>query len=196
MRVLISIGAFILVFLVGVKTEWVSVSNAALTGSDDRAYQALVLGQTRPDATSGELIDAAATRGEISSEQALLYGVYLACDDPRLPARFRGADPTPPEKNILWEADVDWASLSPDIQRALSEVLRRCPGYCPGMQRRPRPPCVRRHGMVGAGAGQRVCDSRNGAVRHARQPRPLGLTQAREVWAAHCSAVPFAASER
>ena len=58
--------------------------------SEDRAFEAVVLGQTRPDATSGELIDAAVTRGEISSEQALLYGVYLACGDPRLPAAVPG----------------------------------------------------------------------------------------------------------
>src|SRR5512135_712642 len=119
MRVLISLGALLLVFMVGVKTEWLSVSKAAQTTNEDRAYRAVVLGKTRPDATSGELIDAAVTRGEISSEQGLLYGIYLACGDPRLPAQFRGQDGTPPEKSILWEADVDWASLSPDIQQAL-----------------------------------------------------------------------------
>ena len=118
MRVLISLGAFVLVFLVGVKTEWLSVSKAALTTSEDRAYEAVVLGQTRPDATSGELIDAAVTRGEISSQQGLLYGVYLACGDPRLPQAFHGQDPNEPAKNILWEADVEWASLSPDIRQA------------------------------------------------------------------------------
>jgi hypothetical protein len=137
MRVLISLGAFFLVFLVGVKTEWISVSKAALITSDniaheDRAYEAVVLGQTRPDATSGELIDAAVARGEISSEQALLYGVYLACGDPRLPAPYRGHDVRPPEKNILWEADVAWASLSPGIQQALhaffTEGLAAQPG--------------------------------------------------------------------
>lgn len=131
MRVLISLGAFILVFLVGVKTEWISVSQAALPSDDiaqqDRAYEAVVLGQTRPDATSGELIDAAVTRGEISSEQALLYGVYLACGDPRLPVEFRGQDTTPPAKNILWEADADWASLSPNIRQALQAFFTAGP---------------------------------------------------------------------
>jgi hypothetical protein len=138
MRVLISLGVFVLVFVVGVKTEWVSVSQAAPTTSDrvaqeDRAYEAVVLGQTRPDATSGELIDAAVTRGEISSEQGLLYGVYLACGDPRLPAQFRGQDTTPPEKNILWEADVDWTSLSPDIRQALHAFFTEGPAAQVGL---------------------------------------------------------------
>ncbi len=133
MRVLISISAFFLVFLVGVKTEWISVSKAALATNEDRAYEAAVLGQTRPDATSGELIDAAVARGEISSEQALLYGVYLACGDPRLPAQYHGHDVNPPAKNILWEADVDWASLSPDIQQALGAFFREGPATQPGL---------------------------------------------------------------
>lgn len=119
MRMLISLAVLILVFLVGVKTEWISVSNATLTTSEDRAFEAVVLGQTRPDATSGELIDAAVSRGEISSQQALLYGVYLACGDLRLPSKYHGHDRKPPEKNVLWEPDVDWASLSPDMQQAL-----------------------------------------------------------------------------
>lgn len=123
MRILIPIFALILVFLIGVRAEWVSVSNAALPGSDDRAYEALVLGRTRPDATSEELIDAAATRGQISAEQALLYGVYLACGDARLPANFRGQDARPPAKNILWEADVEWTSLAPETQQALSDFF-------------------------------------------------------------------------
>ncbi len=123
MRVLVSLGAFVLVFLVGVKTEWISVSQAARVTSEERAVEAVVFGETRPDATSGELIDAAAVRGEISSEQALLYGVYLVCGDPRLPARFYGQDVEPPAKNILWEADVDWTSLSSDIRQALAELF-------------------------------------------------------------------------
>ena len=127
MRVLISLGALLLVLLVGVKTEWLSVSEAALTADEDRAHAAVVLGQTGPDATSGELIDAAVTRGEISSEQGLLYGVYLACGDSRLPAAFRGQDVNPPATNILWEADVDPTSLSHEIQQALRDFFTQAP---------------------------------------------------------------------
>jgi hypothetical protein len=137
MRVLISLCAFVLIALVGVKTEWLSLSKAALAASedrlhaprayDDRAYEAVVLGQTQPNATSGELIDAAVVRGDIGSDRALLYGVYLACADPRLPEAFRGLDVTQPEKNILWEADVDWTQLSPDIQKALRAFFTEGP---------------------------------------------------------------------
>jgi hypothetical protein len=133
MRLLISLGAFVLVFLVGVKTEWISVSRAALVTSEDRAYEAVVLGQTRPDATSGELIDAAVSRGEISNEQGLLYSVYLACGDRRLPAQYRGQDLTPPAANVLWEADVDWASLSPDVRQALHEFFAAGPAAQAGL---------------------------------------------------------------
>lgn len=141
MRVLISVGAFILILLVGGKTEWISVSKAQTTSDPvvredqspgERAYEAVILGQTRPDATSGELIDAAVARGEISSEQGLLYGVYLACGDPRLPAQFHGHETTAPAKNILWEADVDWAALSPDIRQALGAFFTEGPAAQPG----------------------------------------------------------------
>ncbi len=133
MRVLISIGAFVLVFLVGVKTEWLAVSSAAPITNEDRAYEAVVLGRTRPDATSGELIDASVSRGEISSEQALLYGVYLACGDPRLPAQFRGHDTAPPDQSILSQADVDWQSLSPDMRQALHAFFTAGPAGWVGL---------------------------------------------------------------
>lgn len=124
MRVAVSIGVFLLVFLAGVRTEWVSVSNAALTTAEDRAYEAVILGETRPDATSAELIDAAVSRAEISAEQGLLYGLYLSCGSDRLPAQFRGRDTAPAGLNVLWEADVDWASLSPETKWALHQFFK------------------------------------------------------------------------
>lgn len=133
MRILISLGVLILVFLIGVKTEWIAVSRAEPTTSEDRAYQAVVLGQAGPNATSGELIDAAVSRGEISIEQGLLYGVYLACGDARLPAHLSGQDATPPARNILWEAHVDWPALSPDIQQALSTLFNTAPATGGGL---------------------------------------------------------------
>lgn len=123
LRVAISIGVILLVFVAGVRTSWMTVSKAAPATNEDRAYEAAVLGETRADATSGELIDAAVTRGEISSDQGLLYGVYLACDDARLPVRYRGVERMTSAKNILWEADVDWASLSPDTQATLEALF-------------------------------------------------------------------------
>jgi|GEM_PF-6159677 len=43
-------------------------------------------------ATSADLIKAALTNGDLSQEQALLYGMYADFDDPRLPAQYKGDD--------------------------------------------------------------------------------------------------------
>ena len=123
MRLAVSAVLVLIALLVGAKTQWVALSDAATVTAEDRAFAAVVLGETSPDATSAELIDAAVSRGEISPERGLLYGVYLACDGDRLPEQFRGQDAGPVERNILWEADVDWAALSHDTQQALAEML-------------------------------------------------------------------------
>lgn len=122
MRIAVSAVMFLVALLVGAKTEWVTLSKADAPAAEDRAFAAVALGETGPDATSAELIDAAVIRGEISPEQSLLYGVYLVCDPDRLPSRFRGQD-AQVARNILWEADVDWAALSPDIRQAFSEFF-------------------------------------------------------------------------
>lgn len=123
MRIAVSAVLFLVALVVGAKTQWVSLSSAAAPTAEDRAFAAVALGETGPDATSAELIDAAVIRGEISPEQGLLYGVYLACDASRLPQQLRGQDVGPAARNILWEADVDWATLSGDTRQALSELL-------------------------------------------------------------------------
>jgi hypothetical protein len=117
-RIAVSAVMFLVALLVGAKTEWGALSKADAPAAEDRAFAAVALGETGPDATSAELIDAAVFRGEISPEQSLLYGVYLACDPDRLPPQFRGQDPGVASRNILWEADVDWGGLSPDIRQA------------------------------------------------------------------------------
>jgi hypothetical protein len=109
--------------LIGARTEWVTLSKADAPAVEDRAFAAVALGETRPDATSAELIDAAVIRGEISPEQGLLYGVYLACDANRLPAQFRGMDTGTAPRNILWEADVDWESLSAGTRQAFGDFF-------------------------------------------------------------------------
>ncbi len=123
MRIAVSAVLFLIALLVGAKTQWVAMSQAATTTAEDRAFAAVVLGETRPDASSAELIDAAVSRGEISPERGLLYGVYFACAPSRLPTQFRGQDAGPVARNILWEADVDWSSLSPDTRQALSDFF-------------------------------------------------------------------------
>src|SRR6185369_17471638 len=47
--------------------------------------------RTQPP-TSDELINAAEAAGQLSSEQALIYKVFAAFDDPRLPAQYHGDD--------------------------------------------------------------------------------------------------------
>lgn len=123
MRVAVSAVMFLVALLVGAKTEWVSLSHADAPAAEDRAFAAVALGEVRPDATGGELIDAAVIRGEISPETGLLYGVYLACDASRLPEQFRGQGNGPVSRNVLWEADVDWAGLMPATQQAFSEFF-------------------------------------------------------------------------
>jgi hypothetical protein len=123
MRIAVSAVVFLVALLVGAKTQWVSLSRADAPVADDRAFAAAALGETGPDATSAELIDAAVMRGEISPERGLLYGVYLACKADRLPPEFRGTGNDRVARNILWEADVDWTSLSPETQQAFREFL-------------------------------------------------------------------------
>lgn len=123
MRIAVSVVMFVVALVVGARTQWVTLSKADAPSAEDRAFAAVALGETQPDATSAELIDAAVVRGEISPERGLLYGVYLACDANRLPAELRGQDAGPAMRNILWEADVDWSSLSPDTRQALSEFF-------------------------------------------------------------------------
>ncbi|MCU0510153.1 MAG: hypothetical protein MUC34_17590 [Anaerolineae bacterium] len=123
MRIAVSAVVFLVALLAGAKTQWVALSVADAPAAEDRAFAAAVLGETGPNATSAELIDAAVSRGEISPERGLLYGVYLACDADRLPAQFRGADARGAARNVLWEADVDWASLTPETQQEFSEFF-------------------------------------------------------------------------
>ena len=98
MRVLISLGASL------ARASWsacktmdgVSVSKAALTPNEDRAYAAVVLGQTRPDATSGELIDAAVStrRDQLRAGPAVRRLPGLRRPAPAR-AEFRGQDTAP-----------------------------------------------------------------------------------------------------
>ena len=123
MKIAVGVGILLIALVICGQTVLGSAQVAAKTETDDRAFAAAVLGETGPDATSAELIDAAVSRGELSSEQGLLYGVYLACEPDRLPARFRGQDTESAAADVLWEAHVDWAALSPDTQSAFREFF-------------------------------------------------------------------------
>ena len=71
------------------------------------------------DPTSAKLIAAALAAGSIDAEQALLYRVYAAMDDARLPTAYDGAPDAASDHMILREASGRMGSLSPATQALL-----------------------------------------------------------------------------
>jgi hypothetical protein len=69
--------------------------------------------------SSDELIDAAVERGEIDAETALIYHVFVAFGDPRLPARYRGDDSKPSEREIVGQLIERFNQLSPQAKATL-----------------------------------------------------------------------------
>ena len=72
------------------------------------------------DPTSAKLIAAALAAGSIDAEQALLYRVWAAMGDARLPAAYDGAPDAAPDHMILRETSARMGSLSP----ATRDLLR------------------------------------------------------------------------
>jgi hypothetical protein len=70
-------------------------------------------------ASSDELIDAALKRGEIDAETALIYHVFVAFVDPRLPARYRGDDSKPSEREVIGEVIERYSQLSAQAKATL-----------------------------------------------------------------------------
>ena len=66
--------------------------------------------------SSGALIDSALAAGSIDYETSLIYRVYAAFNDPRLPAQFQGDDSQVRESNILQEITRSWDTLSTATQ--------------------------------------------------------------------------------
>ena len=75
------------------------------------------------DPTSTKLIAAALAAGTIDAEQALLYRVWTAMGDPRLPAAYDGAPDAAPNHMILREASARMASLAAATQALLRPVF-------------------------------------------------------------------------
>lgn len=69
--------------------------------------------------SSAELIDEALANGEIDAETALVYKVYAAFGDNRLPDVYRGDDSSVLESPILNEVVERFDSLSPQAQATL-----------------------------------------------------------------------------
>ena len=75
------------------------------------------------DPTSTKLIAAALAAGTIDAEQALLYRVWTAMGDSRLPAAYDGAPDAAPNHMILREASARMGSLSAATQDLLRPVF-------------------------------------------------------------------------
>ena len=78
--------------------------------------------------TSDDLIAAALENGEITAEQALLYRVYAAFGDSRLPAAYQGDDRQVFDSDALLQAAAAFDTLAPAAKDALIPFLK-APAY-------------------------------------------------------------------
>jgi hypothetical protein len=72
--------------------------------------------------TTDELIDAAVARGEISAEQGLIYKVFAAFSDPRLPGQYAGV-PDSLAEPPLDDVTAQWDQLSDGAKATLGPFL-------------------------------------------------------------------------
>lgn len=79
---------------------------------------------------SDDLIDGAVTRGEIDADTALVYKVYAAFADPRLPQQYRGDDRDVRDSMIMAEVNARFDSLPAQTQSLLAPFL--LPPSAPG----------------------------------------------------------------
>lgn len=75
--------------------------------------------------TSGQLIEAARGKGAIDDETALVYRVYAAFGDCRVPAEFRGDDTDVTDSPVMMEVAARFSSLSAATQEKLLPYLRQ-----------------------------------------------------------------------
>jgi len=86
--------------------------------------------------TSSKLIAAARAAHKISAGTALVYNVYAALGDPRLPTAYRGDDPPLSDDLSLGVATDAWSTLSAHQRALLSPLLQGPSGphsYTPGV---------------------------------------------------------------
>jgi hypothetical protein len=79
---------------------------------------------TPSTATSADPIDAARKRGEIDTETALVYKVFAAFDDQRLPAQYRGDDSRAFEAPVMGDVSAGWAALKPATRALLAPFFQ------------------------------------------------------------------------
>lgn len=73
---------------------------------------------TQPN--SYDLLNEALASGEIDDEQALVYKIFAAFDDPRLPAEYKGDNAELHDGLVVAEALARWESLSAETQATLA----------------------------------------------------------------------------
>ncbi len=72
-----------------------------------------------PGPTSAELIDQALADHQIDSETALVYKVFAAFGDSRLPQQYRGDDSRVLDSDVMVEVSTRWATLTQDTRSTL-----------------------------------------------------------------------------
>lgn len=70
--------------------------------------------------SSRQLIDAALSKGKIGKNRALMYKVFAAFGDSRLPARYHGSDPGEADVHILDRVAARFRSLPLSMQKELA----------------------------------------------------------------------------
>jgi hypothetical protein len=81
-------------------------------------------------ASSDQLIEQALANGDITDEEAIIYRVFAAFSDSRLPDEYDGAPSDLPDSDAAMVAAVKFAGLSPQAQAILRPFLT--PPYAPG----------------------------------------------------------------
>jgi hypothetical protein len=76
-----------------------------------------------PPPSSFDKINAALGRGEIDDEQALVYKLYAAFADPRLPEQYRGDDEELHADSVIVEAVERVDEISPETQQLVEPFL-------------------------------------------------------------------------
>jgi len=75
------------------------------------------------EGSSDQLIDAALARGEIDAETALIYKVFAAFGDARLPGRFQGDDSKLFDSHVVAQVQAQYAALSEAARATLNPFL-------------------------------------------------------------------------
>ena len=106
----------------------------ACAGKSCRASRAVEVTET-PVGTR-ELVERAVTAGKLSPEQGLVYRVFGAFGDRRLPAAYAG-DTSQPEDTVMRDVSAQWSKLSAAQQRQLRPFF--LPPAAPGSWASRRP---------------------------------------------------------